>query len=146
MGHNVHNLIPNISTIQRSSEAGDSDNETSIVKGTSRTDIQLALLAQRNSPINGMTQSPAQLLMNRRLRDKLPMYNKSLQPRVMSGTRQQLSDHQKQFSNINFQFYKIFYIYFLGYTPSSIKEGWNLSWTSKSVMPPKSRPDRAGYL
>jgi len=36
------------------------------------TDIQLAILAYRNSPISGMKLSPAQLLMNRRLRDKLP--------------------------------------------------------------------------
>ena len=36
------------------------------------TDIQLAILAYRNSPNCGMKLSPAQLLKNRRLRDKLP--------------------------------------------------------------------------
>ena len=32
------------------------------------TDVQLATLAYRNSPMSGMTLSPAQLLMNRRLK------------------------------------------------------------------------------
>ena len=50
--------------------------------------------------ISRMTLSTAQLLMNRRLRDKLPVYSKSLRPGVMSDACQQLRDHQRQYTKL----------------------------------------------
>ena len=43
---------------------------------------QLALLEFRNTPISGLQESPAQLLMNQRLRSTLPMTPSMLQPHV----------------------------------------------------------------
>ena len=62
------------------------------------TDIQLAILVYLNSPIRRMTLSPAQLLMNMRLRDKVPVYSESFQPGVTSDACQQLRDHQRQYT------------------------------------------------
>ena len=57
---------------------------------------ELALLEHRNTPITGMSYSPAQLLMNRRLRGCLPMTTKSLQPSVPTLAKRQLQKSQKK--------------------------------------------------
>ena len=59
-------------------------------------DEELALLEHRNTPITGMSYSPAQLLMNRRLRGCLPMTTKSLQPSVPTLAKRQLQKSQKK--------------------------------------------------
>ena len=59
-------------------------------------DEQLALLELRNTPITGMSYSPAQLLMNRRLRGSLPFTAKSLEPSVPEGAKSQLQNRQKK--------------------------------------------------
>ena len=43
------------------------------------TDEQLALLEFRNTPVSGLSYSPAQLLMARRLESSLPMIPSSLE-------------------------------------------------------------------
>ena len=47
----------------------------------SKQDTFLALLEFRNSPISGMEQSPAELLMSRKLRAKLPIPKHLLKPK-----------------------------------------------------------------
>jgi hypothetical protein len=47
----------------------------------SKQDAFLALLEFRNSPISGMEQSPAELLMSRKLRAKLPIPKHLLKPK-----------------------------------------------------------------
>ena len=59
-------------------------------------DEQLALLELCNTPITGMSYSPAQLLMNRRLRGSLPFTAKSLEPSVPEGAKSQLQNRQKK--------------------------------------------------
>lgn len=50
----------------------------------SNTDIQLALLDQRNTPTEGIGSSPVQRLMNRRTRTLLPTTSSLLQPRSVN--------------------------------------------------------------
>ena len=64
----------------------------------SRHDAFLALLEFRNSPISGMDESPAELLMSRKLRTRLPT-SKSLlqpQPRCTSQIRHNLLTRQQR--------------------------------------------------
>ena len=62
-------------------------------------DPYLALLEYRNAPVDNL-QSPAQLLMSRRLRSILPMTGKQLQPRVALQTavheRREACQHRQQ--------------------------------------------------
>ena len=48
-------------------------------------DISLALLEYRNTPIAGTPYSPAQILMSRTLRSKLPVSKKTLKPTVVEA-------------------------------------------------------------
>lgn len=58
------------------------------------TEWQLALLNFRNTPIAGETNSPAQLLMGRLLKTRLPMTDKALQPQLVSPS--QLASKRQQ--------------------------------------------------
>ena len=58
-------------------------------------DLDLTLLTYRNSPIAGLSYSPVQLLMNRRLRDRLPMTERILQPHIPADARQLLVRRQQ---------------------------------------------------
>ena len=62
----------------------------------------LALLEVRNSPISDMEESPAELLMSRKLRTRLPTpkYLLKPMPRPTSQVRQQLSSHQRSQKNV----------------------------------------------
>ena len=57
-------------------------------------DEQLALLEFRNTPITGLQESPAQLLMSRRLRSTLPMTASMLQPYINENVKQKLKHRQ----------------------------------------------------
>ena len=59
----------------------------------SGTDPYLALLQYRNAPVSGLSVSPAQLLMSRRLRSKLPVLNECLKP-TATDAHQELSNRQ----------------------------------------------------
>ena len=61
-----------------------------------KSDETLALLELCNTPIIGMSYSPAQLLINRRLRGCLPLTAKSLEPSVPEGAKSQLKNRQKK--------------------------------------------------
>ncbi|MES9901692.1 MAG: RNase H-like domain-containing protein, partial [Sedimenticola sp.] len=56
----------------------------------------IALLEYRNTPITGSNYSPAQLLMNRMLRDHIPTKAKLLQPQIPVNAKQQLQNKQQQ--------------------------------------------------
>ncbi len=57
-------------------------------------DPQLALLQYRNTPITGLKYSPAQLLMSRRLKDKLPSKHSLLMPQVVQNVKLDLGNRQ----------------------------------------------------
>lgn len=57
-------------------------------------DPNIALLEYRNTPITGLKFSPAQLLMNRRLKDKIPMSANLLKPAIISDSREMLQQRQ----------------------------------------------------
>ena len=57
-------------------------------------DEYMALLQYRNTPIAGCDYSPAQLLMNRMLRDKIPTNKALLKPKVPESAREQLVRRQ----------------------------------------------------
>ena len=59
-------------------------------------DEALALLELRNTPITGTPYSPAQLLMNRRLRGCLPLTAKALKPSVPTEAKSLLQDCQRK--------------------------------------------------
>nr|XP_022902167.1 uncharacterized protein K02A2.6-like [Onthophagus taurus] len=59
-------------------------------------DIYLALLTYRNTPITGMSYSPAQMLFSRTLRDKLPCTKNSLKPQMSNNVYEQLLNNQKK--------------------------------------------------
>ena len=53
-------------------------------------DPYIALLEYRNTPVSGMTLSPAEMLMSRKLRTKLPDLKSALRPRIVNPTSQLL--------------------------------------------------------
>ena len=57
-------------------------------------DPMLALLCYRNTPLEGIGQSPAQLLMNRRLRGPLPAKVQLMAPSATSSVHAQLRQRQ----------------------------------------------------
>ena len=60
------------------------------------TDFYEALLEMRNTELLGINASPAQLLMSRRQRTKLPISNTMLKPKVEYNARNTLMDIQKR--------------------------------------------------
>jgi len=58
-------------------------------------DTELVLLEFRNTPITGLDESPAKLLMSRRLRTHMPTIPTLLKPTISEGIRERLT-HQKQ--------------------------------------------------
>ena len=60
------------------------------------TDPYLSLFEFRNSPITGLKYSPAQVLMSRRLRAKLPISYQSLKPAVVNVYDELCSSQAKQ--------------------------------------------------
>ena len=60
----------------------------------SGSDVSLALLELRNTPIAGMAESPAQLLMGRNLRSSLPMMPAQLSTPYSQTCRQKLESRQ----------------------------------------------------
>jgi hypothetical protein len=68
------------------------------------TDPYIALLEYRNSPIAGMSNSPAQLLMSRKLRTKIPVKDDTLIPTVIKTAHSDLKnrqDLQKKYHDAN---------------------------------------------
>ena len=61
------------------------------------TDIHIALLQYRDSPVAGTTYSPAQLLMSRRLRSNLPIARSRLTPQVPGDAHKQLMGERNRF-------------------------------------------------
>ena len=57
-------------------------------------DEMIALLKLRNTPITGLQESPAQLLMSRRLRSNLPMTATMLKPHISKGPKAILEQRQ----------------------------------------------------
>ena len=57
-------------------------------------DEMMALLELRNTPVAGLQESPAQLLMSRRLRSSLPMTAAMLKPQISKGVKAALEDRQ----------------------------------------------------
>lgn len=62
-------------------------------------DPYISLLQYRNAPIIGLSASPAQLLMSRMLRDKLPAHSRLLKPKI-SHARNQLKQRQARQKDI----------------------------------------------
>ena len=59
-------------------------------------DIHLAMLEYRNTPISGLEYSPAQLLMSRMLKDKLPTPTTLLFPKLSQEAHRSLSARQER--------------------------------------------------
>jgi hypothetical protein len=58
------------------------------------TDMYYALLQYRNTPITGVDRSPAQLLLSRQLRSKVPVLKKVLLPKIERNVRKGLQQNQ----------------------------------------------------
>ena len=56
----------------------------------------MALLEFQNTPITGLDESPAQLLMSRHLRSHLPRIPAMLQPTINKGVREKLEQRQQR--------------------------------------------------
>ena len=59
-------------------------------------DPYIALLQYRNAPVAGVPYSPAEMLMSRRLRDKLPTTRELLMPKVVHPTSQLRKEKRRQ--------------------------------------------------
>ena len=59
------------------------------------TDPYIALLANRSTPITGLSYSPAQIFLNRRLKTKLPTTTQLLNARIPTDAKSQLLAQQK---------------------------------------------------
>jgi hypothetical protein len=69
-------------------------------------DPYIAFLEYRNTPITGMQESPAQLLMSRMLKSKLPTTTALLQAKVQENVREKLeqrAEEQKEYFDRNAQ-------------------------------------------
>uniref|UniRef100_A0A803SS84 Gypsy retrotransposon integrase-like protein 1 n=1 Tax=Anolis carolinensis TaxID=28377 RepID=A0A803SS84_ANOCA len=64
--------------------------------GKARGDLYAALLEYRNTPVTGLSYSPAQILMGRMLRSKLPITTDLLCPRIPINVRQDLQRAQER--------------------------------------------------
>ena len=79
---------------------GQSEKFVGIVKSFMRKaheegrDFWMSLLQYRNTPITGAPYSPAQLLMSRQLRDKMPSTSNTLKPAVVTDGRSTLRRRQ----------------------------------------------------
>ncbi|KAG1651802.1 hypothetical protein GQR58_026737 [Nymphon striatum] len=62
-------------------------------------DPYVALMEYRNTAISGMEYSPAQLLMSRMLKTKLPVLSRHLRPRIVDGAQAQLMARQNSYKN-----------------------------------------------
>lgn len=60
-------------------------------KATSEEEVFVALMEYRSTPIKDMNLSPAQLLMNKRIRTKLPINKSLLNPKIDTNAHHQLS-------------------------------------------------------
>jgi len=58
--------------------------------------MDLVLLEFRNTPITGLDESPAQLLMSRRLRTHMPTIPTLLKPTISEGIRERLTHRQQK--------------------------------------------------
>ena len=58
------------------------------------SDEYLALLEFRNTPVTGLSESPAQLSMGRRLRSSLPMISSTLKPTSADHVKEKLMEWQ----------------------------------------------------
>ena len=59
------------------------------------TDPYIALLESRNTPITGLSYSPAQVFLNRRLETRLPTSTRLLDARIPTDVKSQLLAQQK---------------------------------------------------
>ena len=59
-------------------------------------DIHLTLLEYRNTPVAGLKYSPAQLLMSRMLKDKIPITSELLAPKVAEDAYRALKARQRK--------------------------------------------------
>ena len=62
-----------------------------------RSDMELALLEYRNTPIAGLSLSPCQILFNRRTRTKLPIHSNLLKPQISKDTLTKVEINQKRY-------------------------------------------------
>ena len=67
----------------------------SVLKKAYRTNPYIALLENRNTPITGLSYSPAQIFLNRRLKTKLPTATQLLNARIPTDAKSQLLAQQK---------------------------------------------------
>lgn len=69
-----------------------------IIKKTEESggDLSYAMLEYRNSPISGTNLTPAELLMNRTLRTKLPVSKQILKPKVPENVHREFKDIQEK--------------------------------------------------
>lgn len=63
-------------------------------------DQYIALLEYRNTPVSGLLYSPAQMLMSRTLRSKMPVASKHLEPKIVNATKD-LSRRQKRQKDVH---------------------------------------------
>ena len=61
----------------------------------SGTDIYVALMAHRCTPIKGVSMSPAQIMFNRSIKTKLPTCSELLEPKINDDIRPQLQKNQQ---------------------------------------------------
>ena len=59
-------------------------------------DIYLALLEYQNTPVTGTSFSPAQILISRTLRSKIPVTKQLLKPAIVDPRAQLMSQKLKQ--------------------------------------------------
>lgn len=64
-------------------------------------DLELFLLDYRNTPVAGLDYTPSELLMNRRLRTKLPINEKLLCPRTPINVKTKILAQQK-YQKVNY--------------------------------------------
>ena len=68
--------------------------------GDEGKDLYISLLEYRNTPVSGMQESPAQLLMSRMLKSKLPTAASLLQPKVPDKVQDKPEQHAENRNSI----------------------------------------------
>lgn len=111
-----------------------------------KTELQAALLKYRNSPVAGLKLTPAQMLLNRVVRTKMPVPTSQLKPEVPQNVREKIQEKQRSYqkyhdasaSRRNVAFKEGDEIY----TRSRVEQ----KWTPGKILAKQSTPRSFGVL
>jgi len=103
------------------------------------TDIQLALLQYRDTPIPTLGASPAQLLQSRNLRTKLPADEQHLRPKVIKNVPQRLNQYKATYER-HYNQHAHRKVSFAPEQPVYVQKKIRGTWSKAKIIAPAGTP------